>query len=251
MPAGLRPDHLIFAHEGNARAAASITITGMPAVLIGGAFMAIGPQFNQDRAVARNGAGNGAGGTPAAAVRFIGAAPGENVPCQQQVWPNIAQRCLTRADINKAPAPSRTDSKATADATERRAAQGNDKLSPLTAAAVDHFAPPQDDAGSNGNVLGDKGLLRQTAPSNVTAPPEMIDKAGHDDVGEMPPPRAIEQPRRRGHRHYGLPVSLLLPRLPFLGVIASRTIGLPSIISEAEIATEKHIRFRALTVRAG
>ena len=39
---------LIFGHEGNARAAASLILIGVLAVLIGSVFMAIGPKFKQD-----------------------------------------------------------------------------------------------------------------------------------------------------------------------------------------------------------
>ena len=101
MPVPSRHD-LIFGHEGNARVAASVTIAGILAVLIGGSFMAIGPRLNQDSAVARN----AAGGAPQGTVRVVGAAPRENnVACEQQVWPNIDQRCLVRADA-KTPAPA-------------------------------------------------------------------------------------------------------------------------------------------------
>jgi hypothetical protein len=194
MPAASRHD-LIFGHEGDARVAASVTIAGILAVLIGGSFMAIGPRLNQDSPAARNVAGGAAPG----AVRVIGAAPRDSgVPCEQQVWPNIDQRCLVRAKANE---PAETKPAATA--VVPPAAQDNDKLSPLTAAAVDHPSPPQDEATTGSGVPEDTAVLRQTAPINVTASPNMTADVGNDDVDETPPP--VEQPRKRSRRHIGFP----------------------------------------------
>jgi hypothetical protein len=198
MPAASRHD-LIFGHEGNARVAASVTIVGILAVLIGGSFMAIGPRLNQDSAVARN----AAGGAPQGTVRVVGTGPRDNnVACEQQVWPNIEQRCLVRAKANE-PAEAKTAANAAA---APPAAQDNDKLSPLTAAAVDHPSPPQDDATTGSGVPEDTAVLRQTAPINVTASPNMSTDVGNDDVDEMPPP--VEQPRKRPRRHGGFPFHL-------------------------------------------
>jgi hypothetical protein len=197
MPVPGRHD-LIFGHEGNARVAASVTIVGILAVLIGGSFMAIGPRLNQDSAVARN--ANAAVGAPQGTVRVIGAAPrATNVACEQQVWPNIDQRCLVRADA-KSPAPAEANT--AANTTAPPAAQENDKLSPLTAAVVDHPSPAQDDATTGSGVPEDTALLRQPAPINVTASPNLSADVGNDDVDEMPPPRSVE-PRKR--RHIGFP----------------------------------------------
>src|SRR4051794_22221246 len=98
MSATSRHD-LIFAHEGNARVAASVIMAGMLAVLLGGTVMAIGPELNQEPRAARN-----AGATPPAAVRVIGTAPREQAACDQQVWPNIDQRCLVRTEAKTADA---------------------------------------------------------------------------------------------------------------------------------------------------
>jgi hypothetical protein len=198
MPASSRHD-LIFGHEGDARVAASVTIVGILAVLIGGSFMAIGPRLNQDSGVARTAAGDPVPG----AVRIVGVAPRENnVPCEQQVWPDIDQRCLVRAD-SKTPAEAKTAT----DAVAPSATQDNDKLSPLTAAAVDHPSPPQDDSTTGSAVQEDTALLRQTAPINVTASPNMSADVGNDDADEMPPPH-VEQPRKRARRHGGFPFHL-------------------------------------------
>ena len=198
MPIASRHD-LIFAHEGNARVAASVTMIGMVAVLIGGSFMAIGPRLNQHSAVARS----AAGGAPSGMVRVVGATPRDNnVACEQQVWPNIDQRCLVRAD-SKTPAPA--EAKAAAIATTAPATQENDRLSPLTAAVVDHPSLPQDEATSGSAVQEDTALLRQSDSINVTASPNMTTDVGNDDVDEAPPPRSVE-PRKR--QHIGFPFHL-------------------------------------------
>ena len=163
MPIASRHD-LIFGHEGDARVAASVTMIGMVAVLIGASFMAIGPRLNQDSAVARN----AASGTPQGMVRVIGVSPRDNnVACEQQVWPNIDQRCLVRAD-SKTQEPSQA--KAAANTTATPAMQENDKLSPLTAAVVDHPSPPQNDETSGSAVQEDTALLRQSDSINLQAP---------------------------------------------------------------------------------
>ncbi len=189
MPA---PSHdLIFGHEGNARVAASVTIVGILAALIGGSFMAIGPRLTQDSAVTRN----AAGGAPQGKVRVVGTAPRENnVACEQQVWPNIDQRCLVRAD---AAPPAPAEPKAAANVAPP-AAQDNDKLSPMTAAAVDHPSPPENEATTGSAVQEDTAVLRSSDTINASAPPNVTADVGKEDVDEAPPPRAAE-PRRRRH----------------------------------------------------
>jgi len=182
-------DGLIFSHNSDARVAASVTMAGILVVLLGGAFMAIGPQLKQDSSPGRNAA------RAPAAVRIIGTAPPASAPCEQQVWPNIDQRCLVRANL-----------KATPDTTAA-ATRDNDKLSPLTAAVVDHPTPPQDDATTGSGVQEDTAVLRQSDAINATAPPNATSSAD-DDVHEMPPPRMVEPPRRHGPRHHGFPLHL-------------------------------------------
>ena len=43
-----RRHDLIFGHEGNARAAASVILIGLLATLIGSVFMVVGPRFKQE-----------------------------------------------------------------------------------------------------------------------------------------------------------------------------------------------------------
>jgi len=95
---------LIFTHEGNGRAAASIILVGVLAALVGGVFMAIGPKVKPTPRQAVDSA-TGAASNP---VRIVGQAPHDqaprdNVPCDQQVWPNIEQHCLVRKEA--APKP--------------------------------------------------------------------------------------------------------------------------------------------------
>jgi len=196
MPVPSRHD-LIFGHEGNARVAASVIMVGMVAVLIGGSFMAIGPRLNQDSSVARNTAGNAPQGT----VRLVGTTPRDsNVACEQQVWPNIDQRCLVRADSKTAAEP-----KAVANVAAPPAAQENDKLSPLTAAAVNHPSPPQEEETTGSAVQEDTAVLRSSDTINASAPPN-VTVAADNEVDELPPP--VEQPRKRARRHTGFPFHL-------------------------------------------
>jgi len=97
-------NELIFSHEGNARAAASVILVGMIAALVGGVFMAIGPKVKPTHREVVDSA-VGAASNP---VRIVGQAPRDqvphdNVPCDQQVWPNIDQHCLVRKEA--APKP--------------------------------------------------------------------------------------------------------------------------------------------------
>lgn len=194
MPVTNRHD-LIFGHEGNARVAASVTVAGILAALIGGSFMAIGPRLNQDSAVARNAAGGPAPGV----VRVVGTAPREkNVPCDQQIWPNIAQRCLVRTKAS-------AEAKTAANAVAPPAAQENDKLSPLTAASVDHPLRAQEEETTGSAVQEDTAVLRSSDTINASAPPNAT-VAADNDVDEVPPP--AEQTRRRGRPHTVSPFHL-------------------------------------------
>src|SRR6478609_5290745 len=92
-------NELIFSHEGNARAAASVILVGVVAALVGSVFMAIGPKVKPTPRPAVDST-IGAASNP---VRIVGQvphdqAPHDNVPCDQQVWPNIEQHCLVRKE---------------------------------------------------------------------------------------------------------------------------------------------------------
>jgi hypothetical protein len=150
---------LVFG-QGNTRVAACVTMAGIVAVLIVGSFMAIGLEVKQNRPSARN-----AAATPAR-VRVIGVAPRQDGPCEQQVWPNIAQRCLVRTDANA------TTDKADVAAPENR------KLSPLAATTVNHTLPLHDDATDK--VQEDTALPRRSDAINGQASADVTVSAAHD-----------------------------------------------------------------------
>ena len=120
MSLGTRHD-LIFSHEGNARAAASVILIGLLAALIGSIFMVVGPRFKQEPHPPRD----ANIGEESAPVRFIGHAPRENGSCDQQVWPNIDQRCLVRTEV-------------TANSSNTSSPKQNEKLSPSIFTATTH-----------------------------------------------------------------------------------------------------------------
>ena len=185
--------NLIFAHEGDARVAASVIMVGMLAVLIGGTVMAIGPQIKQEPDAASN-----AGTASPAAVRVIGTAPREQAGCDQQVWPNIDQRCLVRTTN------SGTVGSATAnDKVAAAPAKDDDKLSPLTIAPVEHGPAVQNDANSADGVQEDTAVLRSTETTGQGLRSETTARAASadDEWDEAPPP--VEKPRQHGHRHHG------------------------------------------------
>ncbi len=181
-------DHeLIFAHEGNARVAASAIMAGMAALLIGGSFLTPGPQVKAS-SLGPYEAGNA---TP---VRVIGGPSPDNVRCEQQVWPNIAQRCLVRTQARATPAAKPPPNKSTA-------ALDNAELSPLTAVAVDHRPSLKDDATSGQGVQEDTAVLRE---QDTTRSPEAT--ADTSRTEEAPPPME----HRQVYRHIRFPFHLRL-----------------------------------------
>jgi hypothetical protein len=204
MPAASRHD-LIFAHEGNARVAASVIMAGMLAVLLGGTVMAIGPELKQEPRAARN-----AGTAPLAAVRVIGTAPREQAGCDQQVWPNIDQRCLVRTEAKTADAQP-TEAKTAPAATPAPSrgkiaaspAQDDGKLSPLTVTPVEHQAALKGDATSGNGVQEDTAVLRSSDTVGVAPREDATVGAANDELDELPPPPPPEKRRSRGHRHTG------------------------------------------------
>jgi hypothetical protein len=196
MTANDSRQHLIFAHRADARVAASVTLVGVLAVLLGGVSMAIGPRLNQESAVRGGAAGN------AGPVRVIGTAPANTASCGDQVWPNIDQRCLVRI---KASAPAQDQAavqKAAKEAKEIKETKTEDgKLTPLTATGtVGRAVTPQDEAIA----------ARQAAPvqprreaTNWQARSDervqYMDEDDADDAEEAPPPP------RHVHRHIRFP----------------------------------------------
>ena len=178
---------LIFGHEGNARAATSVILIGVLAALIGSVFMAIGPRFKQEPRPTRDAYIGGA----SAPVRVIGHAPRENESCEQQVWPNIDQRCLVRRE-------------AMGNSGNTSSPVQNDKLSPITptATTMDRQSSSQD--ATNGSVP-----YYATAPApleqdahNVTEPSDVTVDGSNNKVGEFRQQEPLEQPRKRARRNY-------------------------------------------------
>ena len=179
---------LIFGHEGNARAATSVILIGVLAALIGSMFMAIGPRFKQEPRPTRDAYVGGA----SAPVRVIGHAPRENGSCEQQVWPNIDQRCLVRTE-------------ATANSGNTSSPEQNEKLSPLTPTAMTTDRQSSSQDATRGNMphfataptpLDEQDTVNVTEPSDATA------DLSNDSVGELRQQDPIEPPRKRARRHY-------------------------------------------------
>jgi hypothetical protein len=175
---------LIFSHEGDPRVAASITMAGVIAVLLGGVFMTIGPPLKTSSSLGRKTSGQ----PEPAAVRVVGAAPREEVSCEQQTWPNIAQRCLVRSTAGSS--ADRTLS----------AAPDNAKLSPLTATGnVVAPAPAAADGTAPNNLV-----MKQQAVSPLIQSDAKLGY-GTNEMDELPPQRPAEPVRKRAHRHSVFP----------------------------------------------
>ncbi len=176
---------LVFSHEGDPRVAASIIMAGMIAVLLGAVFMAIGPSLKTSSSLGRDTSIK----PEPAPVRMVGATPREEMSCEQQTWPNIAQRCLVRST-----AESSTDKTSPVP-------PGNAKLSPLTAAGnVMAPAPAAADGTAPSNLM--------TEQHSISAPMRSEAKVGYgtDEMDELPPQQSAKPVRMRAHRH---------PRFPF------------------------------------
>src|SRR3954454_17321855 len=190
---------LIFAHEGNARVAANVIMAGMLAVLLGGTVMAIGPELKQEPRAAGN-----AGTAAPAAVRVIGRAQREQAACDQQVWPNIDQRCLVRTEAKTTDAKSTETKPEPPQANAKPAtAQDDGKLSPLTVTPVEHQAALKDDATSGNGVQEDTAVLRSSDTVGVAPREDATVGAANDELDELPPPPPPEKRRSRCHRHTG------------------------------------------------
>ena len=171
---------LVFSHEGDPRVAATITMAGMIAVLLGAVFMPIGPSLKTSSSLRRDTSFR----PEPAPVRMVGAAPREEISCEQQTWPNIAQRCLVRS-----PAESSADKIAPV-------TPGNAKLSPLTATGnVMAPAPAAADGTAPNNLM--------TEQHSIIAPMRSEAKVGYgtDEMDELPPQQPAKPVRTRAHRH--------------------------------------------------
>lgn len=187
-------NELIFSHEGNARAAASVILVGVVAALVGSVFMAIGPKVKPTPRAAVDST-IGAASNP---VRIVGQvphdqAPHDNVPCDQQVWPNIEQNCLVRKEA----AP---------------------KSENITSTARTGDLPPPPPASPPS-----QGVVSASAPSSSVSPAarqrqslELAESSGeaitpfYEDTDELrqqeytdPPPRKRQRRQRSFHFHFG------------------------------------------------
>lgn len=178
-------NELIFSHEGNARVAASVILIGVVVALIGSLFMAIGPKFKQ---APRQG-GDASVGAASTSVRIVGQPPRDNVPCDQQVWPNFAHRCLVRTEAtpnldNPAP-PAQTSEPSTPPAipnTAQSSSQSASRERPV------YYAPP---------------TVRQRDSFNFADSSDTEKTAFSDDTDEVREPEFTEPPpRKRPRRHY-------------------------------------------------
>ena len=184
---------LIFSHEGNARAAASVILIGVVAALIGSVFMAIGPKVKTTSRTAVD-ASVGAASTP---VRIVGQAPHDNaVPCDQQVWPNIDQRCLVRTQA----APKSEDISSTARSNE-----------PTPSSAPTTQTPSQVAASRSSQHASVPPTARQQESLSLADSSDEAIMPLYDDVDEWhqqefsePPPRKRQRRQYRSfHFHFG------------------------------------------------
>jgi hypothetical protein len=182
-------NELIFSHEGNARAPASVILVGVVAALFGGAFMAIGPKVKPSPRPAVDSA-IGAVSNP---VRIVGQAPHDNVPCDQQVWPNIEQNCLVRKEA--APKSENITSTArTGDLPPPPPAP------PPSQGAVSASVPPS--SVSPAARQRESLDLAESSGEAITPFYEDTDELRQQDYVD-PPPRKRQRRHRSFHFHFG------------------------------------------------
>jgi hypothetical protein len=182
------PD-LIFDHAAERRVAASVTLAGVVAVLIGGVSIAIGPHL-RDVDLARAALGEAS----PAPVRVISAGPHVAGGCGEQVWPNIDQRCLVRTDAKTGAEPQTKTG-----ATPAAARDDDDKkLSPLTITATPEYPAPPEAPAATRDVQSARAITARRDTVDVTD----RSRLDADDVEDTPPP---EQPRRFVRRHVVFP----------------------------------------------
>jgi hypothetical protein len=195
-------DHrLIFAHTGEPRVAASMTLAGVVAALVGAVFIALGPQF--DDAPSRVAAGEG----DAKAVRVVGLPAREDSQCSEQVWPHIDRRCLVRTE---AKTPTRADTQFAKEPVEAK--QDKAQLSPLNAtgdavvgkadaqAAAEAVAQPAPEpvlAAAEPVPLPQPAPPQRSAEADPQWSTETTGQQAHADEEVDEPPR---RKRRRGFR---------------------------------------------------
>jgi hypothetical protein len=165
---------LIFSHDGNARASASVVLIGVVAALIGSVFMAIGPRFKQEPRPTRD----ASAGVAPALVRIIGHVPADTGSCDQYVWPNINRRCLVR-----------TDGSASSGETSSPARDSKLSSAAATGATSDNQPAPQN-------------VTEGSTPFRTATPAMPRQEALDDDEEKLRAWEPVEPPRKRTRRHY-------------------------------------------------
>ena len=185
-------EKLIFSHEGNARAATSVILIGVVAALIGSVFMAIGPKVKTPPRMAVD-ASVGATSIP---VRIVGQAPHDNVPCDQQVWPNIDQHCLVR---------TQTTLKSEDISSAARSNEPTPTMAPTTQQPSQVAASRSSQRASVPPTARQQESLSLAGSSDEAVMPLYDDVDGwHQQEFSEPPPR--KRPRRQYrtfHFHFG------------------------------------------------
>ena len=213
----LSSDGAIFRHTGDPRMAATATLAAMIVALFAGAVLAFGvpPQYAalNPQSIARV---SPPAAAPSGPVRVVGAktTTPADIPCNEQTWPYIDQRCLVRSEATPAtdpkPATPLTKSSAKSLATSL-ATPDNAKLSPVSAAGhvgVAQPAQPASQPAPQAETTGSAPAERAVA----LVPPRPHDAfydsgqrdalandgSDDDDAHAAPPPHFIEPGRHAG-----------------------------------------------------
>jgi hypothetical protein len=182
-----------FGHTGDPRVEASVVLIGVVAVLIGSVFVAIGPPLKPSALAAHTVSGESRSGP----VRVVGISPREDVPCEQQTWPSINQRCLVPLKVD-----SRTDSRLPE-------TQADDaKLSPLTATGTAMKNQPDT---RDVNTAGSPPVPPPSpAPDGLAEPVKSSATVGfvNDETQYFPSQFPPEPTRKRVRQHFGFPFGI-------------------------------------------
>jgi len=180
-------------HLGNPRVEASIVLIGVVAVLIGSVFVVMGPPLKPSALAAHTASGESRSGP----VRVVGMSPRKDVPCEQQTWPSIDQRCLVPMKVE-----SRSDSRSSE-------TQADDaKLSPLTTTGTAIKSQPDI---RDVNIGGSPPVPPPSpARDGPTAPVTSGATVGfvNDETQYLPSQFPPEPTRKRIRQHFGFPFGI-------------------------------------------
>jgi hypothetical protein len=182
-----------FGHTRNPRVEASVVLIGVVAVLIGSVFVAIGPSLKTSALAAHT----ESGGSRLGPVRVVGISPREDVPCEQQTWPSIDQRCLASVKVE-----SRSGSRSPE-------TQADDaKLSPLTATGTAMESPPDTRDDNIGGSLSEPPPSPARDSLNVTVRSGATAGFVNDETQYLPSQFPPEPTRKRARHHFGFPFGI-------------------------------------------